>query len=417
MIVFVSALGIPAARATATSAPKQIVAYFASWDAYARHYNPAQIPVDKITVINYAFALITYHGECALGDASVDTQKYWPGDSSTETGALHGNFLQLLQLRKAHPSLGLSISIGGWSWSDSFSRAAMTAESRQKTVASCIDMFINGKLPGIDPAQAKGLFDGIDIDWEYPVCCGMLPAGSLAYSPQDKQNYTLLLQEFRRQMDIQGNADGVHYRLTAAVPAGSERYGNIDLKAAAAPLDWYDLMTYDYNGGWEKTTGFNAPLYAPDNSDLSKQNNIDSSVQAYLAAGVPPAKIVLGVPFYSHSWQGAPNTNNGLGQTASAIPKGTWDDASSGNTGVYDYADIVAHYLTNPAYKRYWSDTAQVPWLYNATDGSFISYDDPQSLAVKADYVNKLNLGGMMIWEISSDNGDLISTLASTLKR
>lgn len=418
LLTFPTGGSLNAAQATATNTPapapaKQIVAYFASWDAYGRNYSPAQIPVSKLTMINYAFARPAMDGGCAIGDAQVDTNKYFPGDNNTDPGALHGNFAQLLQMRKANPALGVSISIGGWNWSDQFSRISRTADGRQKFVAACIAMFIKGELPAIT-GGFKGLFDGIDIDWEYPTCCGAQPVGADAYSPLDTQNYTLLLQEFRRQLDVQGAADGVHYRLTAALPAGATIYPHIDLKAAATSLDWLNLMAYDFNGGWEKTTGFNAPLYAPDSSAASQQNNTDSAVQAYLAAGVPSAKIVLGVPFYTHSWKGVPDVNHGLGQTGSGVPAGTWDDSSSGATGIQDYADIVAHYL--PKYQRYWSDSAQVPWLYNAADGIFISYDDPQSIGIKADYVNKNALGGMMIWEISSDNGDLLNTIAAKLR-
>ncbi|MHB8628679.1 MAG: glycoside hydrolase family 18 protein [Aggregatilineales bacterium] len=407
----------PTAAATGPAVPqKQIVAYFASWDAYGRRYTPSNMPVDKLTVVNYAFANIV-DGKCVIGDSAVDTQKIESGDTTAGPGTLHGNFEQLKQIRQTHPKLGVSISIGGWTWSSQFSKVAMTDDSRKTFVASCIDLFIKGQIPGVDPANAKGIFDGIDIDWEYPVCCGKSENGSDAYSALDTQNYTLLLKEFRRQLDAQGAADSTHYRLTTAMPAGPNNYKHIRLKAASQYVDWFNLMAYDFHGPWDKVTNFIAPLYAvpsdPSSDTSESQFNIDAAVHAYLAAGIPSTKIVLGVPFYGYGWTGVTDSNHGLFQAAGGIPTGTWDDNSSGQTGAFDYRDIANRFV--PKYTRYWSDSAQVPWLYDAADGMFITYEDPQSMGIKADYVNANNLGGMMMWEIYDDNGDLLNTIVGKL--
>ncbi len=399
---------------SASASGKQIVAYFASWDVYGRNYHASHIPADKLTVINYAFANLV-DGKCALGDPTVDIENLYPGDPLNGR-ALHGNFHQLQLVRAKNPGLGLSMSIGGWSWSSAFSKIAATDESRKTFVSSCVDMFINGNFPNYDPV--KGVFDGIDIDWEFPVCCGKSDAGTDAYSPQDKHNFTLLMAEFRKQLDEQGAKDGKHYRLTIAAPATPKIYANIEMKALSDVLDWINVMAYDFYTAVDTTTNLSSPLYAPAGNpspdpDVRNKFNADAAIQAYLAAGVPANKIVLGIPFYSHSWSGVPATNNGLYQPATGIPNGTWDDYTSGATGVYDYADIVKRWL--PVYQRYWSKEAQVPWLYSPDKQIFITYEDPQSVGIKADYINAHNLGGAMIWEISNDNGDLINALYTKL--
>jgi chitinase len=158
-------------------------------------------------------------------------------------------------------------------------------------------------------------------------------------------------------------------------------------------LDWFNLMTYDYYGAWSSATGFNAPLYpaAADPAGLS----VDTTVQAYLAAGVPADKLVLGLPFFGHGWQGVASVNNGLYQPFSAPAQGT-------GKGTFDfYALQDSRFIT---FTRYWDAEAQVPWLYDPAQGIMISYDDVESLGLKSAYIHQNNLGGAMIWQIAADD-------------
>jgi chitinase len=228
--------------------------------------------------------------------------------------------------------------------------------------------------------------------------------------PADKANYTLLLRELRKQLDAQGTTDGRPYLLTIAAPAGPTTYANLELAAVAATLDWINLMAYDFHGGWELATNFNAPMAAtaadPSADPVVKSGfNVGSAVAGYLAAGVPASKLVLGVPFYGHGWAGVPATNDGLYQKATSIPPGSWE------AGKFDYKDLAANYMGK--YTRRWHDEAKVPWLYNAQTGIMITYDDPQSLAIKTDLIKARGLGGVMFWELSGD--DAQSTLLNAL--
>jgi chitinase len=379
------------------SEPKRLVGYFPEWSIYQRKYNVADIPAEKLTHINYAFAKIA-NGECALVDSYAAIDKFYPGDK-WDAGFLRGNFHQLQLLKKKHPHLRTLISVGGWTLSGPFSDVAQTEASRTKFAKSAVAF------------MKKYEFDGVDIDWEYPVSGGL---ESNKTRKEDKQNYTYLLAALRKQLDEQGKNDRKAYLLTIAAPAGPKIYANLELDRIAKYLDWINLMTYDFHGGWSERTNFNAPLY-PSKSDpekdetIRKHFNVDSAVKAYLAAGIPPEKLVVGVPFYGRGWGGVKNVGDGLYQPHGPAPKGTWEN------GVFDYKDLAANYVGRS--KRYWHDEAKVPWLYDEKSGVMISYDDAESLRLKAEYVNRQKLGGVMVWELSADDSraTLLTTLHETL--
>ena len=367
---------------------RKIIAYYPAWATYARNYQVADIPGSKVTTINYAFANIQ-NGRCVLGDSYADIDKAFAGDT-WDQGALRGNFNQLNKLKAANPGLKTMISIGGWTWSANFSSAAATDASRKAFASSCTAFM---KQYG---------FDGVDIDWEYPVSGG-LQAGS----PADKQNYTALLKEFRTQLDALGRTDAKHYDLSIAAPAGPTVIPNLEIAELGATLDWMNLMSYDFHGSWDPITGHNAPMIVG-SKDMAAKFSITDAVNAYIWAGFPASKLVLGVPFYGRGWQNVSSTAGGLYQPGTAATVGTWEN------GVFDYTDIRANYL--PKMTRYWDSEAQVPYLYDPVSKLWISYDDAQSIKVKADFIKAKGLGGAMIWEISGDrNNELLDTLVTNL--
>ncbi|MEZ4731055.1 MAG: glycoside hydrolase family 9 protein [Caldilineaceae bacterium] len=387
-----TATSTPTAAVTGTATPptgaKRIIGYYTAWSIYDRQYFVTEIPADKLTHINYAFANVTSDGRCILGDEWADVQYPYPGDIGGEP--FLGNFKQLNRLKQQHPHLKTLLSVGGWTWSGNFSNAALTAASRQQFAQSCVQVM---KQYG---------FDGLDIDWEYPVSGGLTTG-----RPEDKQNYTLLLAELRSQLDAQGALDGRSYLLTIAAPAGPSNISNLELPQIAQHLDWLNLMTYDFHGDWDNHTGFNAPLYPAPGDPFTQGDLLNgyAVVQAYRNTGIPSDKLVLGAPFYGRGWSGVANTNNGLYQATTGVPPGTWEP------GFFDYYDLKARFL--PTYPRHWSDAALVPWLYNPATGIMISYDDPESLGHKADYVHINNLSGVMFWELSGDDSQ--SSLLTTL--
>ena len=389
--------------APGTGSQKRVVGYFTEWGIYGRNYTVADLPVDKLTTINYAFANISDQGEVAVYDSWAAVEK--PFGSDTWNTPLRGNYHQLQLLKQAHPNLEILISIGGWTLSGKFSDVALTEASRAKFAASCVQ-FCN-----------KYGFDGVDLDWEYPVSGGL---ESNTYRPEDKHNYTLLTQEIRRQFNAADALDGKHRLITIAAPAGYDKFVNYELAAMSQSLDWMNIMTYDYHGSWENTTNHQAAIYGNpnDQSSLRDTYTVAYTVDAYLRAGVAPDKLVLGAPIYGRSWRGVGPTNNGLFQPASGAGSGTWENGS------VDYADLLNKTKTQPSvYSVHWDEVAQVPYVYAPTveGGWFSTFENTRSLEAKIDYLLSKDLGGLMFWEASGDVRDsnspdsLIGTAARRL--
>ena len=374
----------------------RIVGYFAEWGIYQRNYPVSAIPADQLDVVNYAFAQIDSTFQVAVYDAWAAIQKPFPENDPAL--AFQGNFNALIQLKKKNPHLATMISIGGWTLSGRFSDAALTASSRATFSASAVAFM---KQYG---------FDGIDIDWEYPVSGGLQNG-----RPVDKQNFTLLLRQVRADLDARGALDGRHYLLTIAAPAGPTTMANLELALVADTCDWVNLMSYDFHGGWETTTDHNAPLFGR-YGRLSPGDPLCShaAVDGWLAAGVASEKLVLGVAFYGRGWSGvSAGTTNGLRRPATGLPMGTWE------TGVFDAWDIAQRLTQQPSvYARFWDDVAKAPFVFAASlaGGTWIGYEDTQSLLAKVGYVHERRLGGVMFWELSGDIRTPASSLLTTIE-
>ncbi|HJU67246.1 MAG TPA: glycoside hydrolase family 18 protein [Gemmatimonadaceae bacterium] len=369
----------------------RIVAYLASWGVRSKGTRIADLPGERLTHVIYAFGVIGPDGAMALADPCLDAGQC----TAATTAALGGNFAQLRLLKQRHPHLKVLAAIGGWTRSGNFSDAALTPESRRRFAESGIALFMR-RWPGV--------FDGFDIDWEYPVFGGMKENVT---RPEDRQNFTLMLAELRRQLDVEGAREGRRYLLTAATAAGARLVGSLELDRIAPLLDWFNVMTYDYHSG-SAIAHFNAPLHAASN-DPTPYYNVDSTVAVYRRGGVPPGKIVIGAPFYGRAYAGVHGANGGLFQAATAPPR-EWA------TGL-DYRQIAARNLPAQGFTRFWHAEALVPWLHNDSLGVFITYDDAESIGHKADYVRRHQLGGLMIWEIGGDDGTLLAVIGDRLLR
>ncbi len=375
---------------------KNIIGYFTSWSVYVRDYHVPDIPADKINYINYAFANIdNVNGTIMLGDAYADIDKFYEGDS-WEPGSLRGSFHRLQILKDENPHVKTLISVGGWTWSHYFSDIALTADSRATFAASCVDFIQQYE------------FDGVDLDWEYPVSGGL---SSNIYRPEDKENFTLLLAELRSQLDQAGD-----YLLTIAAPSSSIIQENLEIDQIYQYLDWINVMTYDMHGPWgdpqaDPVTHFNTPLYIASDDPLVEPYhsdfNLSAAIQGYLDEGVPSEKLNPGLAFYGRGYSGVPNVNNGLFQTYwGPANAGTWEN------GVFDYWDLEQNYINTNGYISYWHDEVKAPWMYNPNTQTMISYDNVESMEEKGDYIKSTNLGGAMFWEFS---GDKYSVLLETV--
>jgi len=439
----------PSGSVEQAGAGKQVVvAYYAGWDS-SRGYDVQEIPAHEITDLNYAFAKPTAGGTCAPANAWVDYQRPMRISAEAVDGVadvdangdpvagqhLFGNFNQLRELKATAPKLKVLISIGGSSSSRYFSDVAATASARAKFVGSCIDTFIKGDLPkggrlaqAGGPGSAAGLFDGIDLDWEFP------GVGAHARAA-DRHNATLLLQEFRRRLDAVGAKADKHYLLTAALPAGDgSSLASWQLPQATVALDWVNLMTYDFHGPWDPWTNFTSP-FALDSSDPTPSaqrpvSNTVATIALYRALGVAADKLVVGVPFYARQYLRVRAANSGLYQPFDnqGLNSDATDWTKTPTPSYHQLVDIAAiagsHASPVRGFTRHWDASAGEPWLYappprrlRRPGGVFISYENPRSLAERVSLIRSLRLRGAMIWEIGQDDNahDLVHALRPLL--
>jgi chitinase len=399
------------------------VGYFVQWGIYGRAFFPKNVETtgmaQRLTTIDYAFENVGADGRCfeqngaGVGDAFADYQRSYDAASSVDGVAdvwdqpLRGNFNQLRKLTARHRNLSVLVSIGGWSFSKNFSDAALTPASRRAFAASCIDLFIKGNLPQLDgdpaggAAAAAGVFDGIDLDWEWPGSEGN--AGNVI-RPEDKRNYGLLLAEFRRQLDAYGRQVGRHYALSAFLPAAPAKISaGVDVRSVLRSVDWATVQGYDLHGTWEPGTNHQAQLFSPAADPTPERFSADLAIGSYLRAGAPARKLLLGIPYYGRGWTGVPDVNHGLYQPGSGPAPATFE------AGVEDYKVLKA--LPGP---RFTDRRIGATWFY---DGStFWSYDDERAVAAKTRYVKANRLGGTMVWELDGDDGTLTAAINSGLR-
>ncbi|WP_371521113.1 glycosyl hydrolase family 18 protein [Kitasatospora sp. NBC_01300] len=424
------------------------VGYFVQWGIYGRQYFVKNLDTSgsaaKLDVVNYAFENIDPVNLTCLagvtkgttanpqdpdqgtgaGDADADYARPMSADQSVDGvaddgwGKLRGNLNQLKKLKAKYPNLKVVVSLGGWTYSKYFSDVAATDASRQKFVKSCLDVWIKGNLPVYNGAGgdgvAAGIFDGIDLDWEWPGSADG-HAGN-HWNANDKGNLTLLLAEFRKQLDALG---GSHKLLTAFTPADPAKVAaGWDLTKIFSSLDIANVQGYDFHGSgsdnsWEPNrTGSQANLYADPNDPYNFHFSVDAAVQTYLGAGVNPRKLTIGFPFYGRGWQGvADGGASGVWQSANGAAPGQFSEEA----GTRGYNNLITGV---PNLTVYHDPKSIATYGYTGAGGQWWTFDDAWSITQKTAYLKSKNLLGGMIWEMSGDtpSGTLINALDSGLK-
>jgi chitinase len=452
---------------------KVITGYFPSWGIYnARKYWVRHIPFDRVTHINYAFANIDpATSEVVIGDSFAEETNR--KDPETDDGLPAGNLYQLTHYRDfghegpAYPHLKIIISVGGWTWSENFSDAAATPESRWRFADSLRNFVATYNL------------DGADIDWEYPTGdpnnCG---EEDNVCRPEDPINHALLIMASRLML-------GEDKELTVALPASPEAMAKIlpplldnerilqdqttleimrnpdgpeffeladGSPTALDALDRIHVMIYDLVGAsWEDTTRHHAPLYGyyndPAIGDPVKEHftklNGHFAIQAYrfvhddyssfnpdnpdltssrYVGNIPAEKLSFGLPLYGRAFKsvdvGSHDTYEGLFQFTDSsarrrTPKGTWDGGQWGNSGVFGYWDILLNHGGDMNAPDSQVTHAESDWggafglrpygPYSFDGDLWIGFDDCEALADKVDYVETQGLGGVMFWDFPGD--------------
>ncbi|SHN18708.1 glycosyl hydrolase family 18 protein [Actinacidiphila paucisporea] len=424
------------------------VGYFVQWGIYGRQYFVKNLDTSgaaaKLDVINYAFGNVDPVNLTCLngvtkattgdpedpsqgdgaGDAEADYGRAFPASQSVNGqaddgwGKLRGNYNQLKELKAKYPNLKVVISLGGWTYSKYFSNVAATDASRKKFVSSCIDMYIKGNLPSYEgaggPGVAAGIFDGFDLDWEWPGSPDGHPGNH--YAAADKANLTALITEFRTQLDALG---GSHKLLSAFTPADPNKIAaGWDLPQVSKSLDIENIQGYDFHGSasdnsWEPgRTGSQANLYPDPNSPYPHDFSVDAGVQLYLNAGISPRKLTIGLPFYGRGWQQVTDgTTHGLWQPAGGAAPGQFAEEA----GTRGYSNLVT---AVPGLTIYHDDQSVATYGYTGNGGQWWSFDDTWSIGKKAAYIKSKHLLGAMIWEMSGDTptGTLLNALSTGLQ-
>ncbi|MBB6547743.1 glycosyl hydrolase family 18 protein [Nonomuraea rubra] len=424
------------------------VGYFVQWGIYGRQYFVRNLDTTgaaaKLTHINYAFANIDPQNLTCLqgvtkgtstdpqdpnqgdgaGDAEADYGRPFSAaqsvDGVADTGweKLRGNFNQLKKLKAKHPHLKVLISLGGWTYSKYFSDVAATDAARKKFVASCIDIYIKGNLPAYNgaggPGTAAGVFDGIDLDWEWPGAEGH-PGNHV--SPADKANNTLLIAEFRRQLDALTATTGRRYQLTAFTPADPAKIAaGWDLPEVAKSLDIFNVQGYDFHGAgsdnsWEPNrTGHQGNLHLDPDSPYDPDFSVEKAVDVYLQAGVHPRKMTIGLAYYGRGWQRvADGGRYGEWQQAGGAAPGQFQEEA----GTRGYTNLLAMV---PGCTVRHDEQAVATYCFTGDGGQWWTFDDAWSIGKKAAWLRSKGLLGAMIWEMSGDSGTLTTALDAGLR-
>lgn len=349
---------------------KEIIGYYPSWKWKSRDkvMTPANIPYEKLTIINYAFFYPLSSGEL-VGRDIVGDEIALKGERDPQTGAYKAGS-SMVDLAHRH-GVKVLLSVGGWEDSNNFPEVAASQTTRAAFAHSCLEI---AKLYD---------FDGMDIDWEYP--------GYAEHkgTRDDKHNFTTLLQITRDSLNAYAKQVGKRMLLTAALPAGVSLLANYDFDKVTGILDMLNIMTYDFSGIWDPVSAHNAPLYSPNETDTLR--NVDATFSYYTRTlSVPPSKINLGIPFYGHTFA---NCTALYGTHAGADTAYFTSEGSSFN-------EITK---LKSKFSRIWDSRAKVPYLVNQSWKVIVSYDDEESVGYKAQYVVDQKVGGVIIWEITGD--------------
>ncbi|TPX43524.1 chitinase [Synchytrium endobioticum] len=373
-----------------------VVGYFPNWRIYsAPPYEPSDIPLHKLTHINYAFGKLEPDGTICFSDPWADIQKDFPGDSPDQPakGCIH----QLATaLKGRNPAVRILLSVGGWTGSAHFSPVAANPAARHRFVHSAAQLLARYNL------------DGLDIDWEFPVKGG--EEGNHR-SPDDAKHFAFLLYELRMHFTHLSNTclNNKYLELTIATSAAPHIYTCVNMREISQYVDFINLMTYDYAGSWTSTVQHHSALYqsTPCTHDAICT---DATVRGYIAAGVPPFKLVLGIPFYGRGFTGVSSPTIGLPHKGSA-------KSPVSNEDCFAY-DEIKHMIHHPS--KCWELIHDGPSassiLYDRKAQIWIGIEDLWSVRKKVEYIKRMGLLGGMTWELSQDRGaELLSVMSMGL--
>ncbi|MCR5719370.1 MAG: hypothetical protein K6F84_02290, partial [Lachnospiraceae bacterium] len=409
------------AKTQSGSAQYRSVLYYGDWSIYdgQEKYFPSKINAKNITHLNFAFMDVDASGNLVFTDEYADSQAIMDGESYNDAGAYNGVLGAMSILRSKNPNVKIGISVGGWTRSGDFTTIGKSSSLR-KTFAKNVTKFVDDLG-----------FDFVDIDWEYPTDYrdpdpkgnGVSIDEGCHGAPEDGENFVLLMEDIRSELDKLEASNGKHYELSSAMSASPSFMDVIDYKRLLKSADFVNMMTYDMNGAWADFTAHHTALYTNPKYDKSTMAgaalSVDSTIK-YLkqkyGSNIDYSQIVVGVAPYTRGWGGV--QSNGLdssnpGLYANATPNSVLDSANDTTSGTFQYRELSKlksmYNLT-----EYYDEVAEAPYLYNASTGYFFTYDNARSIKAKGQYVRNNGLGGLICWMAASD--DASSTITTAMK-
>ena len=413
----------------AASDGMRVVGYFEEWGIYSRDFTVADVQAADLTHLNYSFFDVKANGDVTLFDSYAATEKRFSSDEQVSRtfsaaewagleasrregygssgdftvttaadgavtvqavpmdwntpGALAGNLRQLELLKELNPELNLGIALGGWTLSDEFSLALGDAAGREAFTSNVIDTL-----------EQYSFITTVDFDWEYPGGGG---AAGNAVSADDGANFEATLQLLRQKLDGLEQSNGQNYEISIATAGGADKLANLNLEGIDPYVDFYNVMAYDFHGGWESSTGHQAAMTGD-----AGGYDVLTAIDQFDQAGIDRSKVVLGAPAYTRAWGDvAAGDDYGYGETGAASSA-----SGSFEAGNYDYKDILTG-VQDGSYTLLWDDEAKAAYAYNADALIWSSMETTATIAGKASYVEEAGLGGMMFWALSNDaSGD-----------
>ena len=305
----------------------------------------------------------------------------WVGDDPANWQKLYaGNLNQLRLLKELNPDLSIGFAVGGWTLSGNVSTNLDDAAGREIFTQSIVDHL-----------SYYDFFSTVDFDWEYPGGGGLATNAS---SPQDGTNFALTLQLLDQKLAALEQRTGREIEISVATAGGADKLASLNLKGINPYVDFYNVMTYDFHGGWEKSTGHQAAMRGD-----SGGYDVITAIDQFRQAGIAMDKVVLGAPAYTRAWGGvAAGSSYGYGMAGDAsLAPGSFEK------GNYDQKDLITG-IENNSYQLVWDDSNKAAFAYNASTGIWSSIETAATIAGKAAYVREAGLGGMMFWALSNDS-------------
>ncbi|XP_051166063.1 chitinase-3-like protein 2 isoform X2 [Leptopilina boulardi] len=370
MLRYLSALTFLSIALSGTSREKKIVCYFGSWSVYRPEngrFDIADINPQLCTHLIYTFVGLSEDGNIRVLDSWQDLP-----DNYGKNG-----FGRFNALREKNPRLKTLIAIGGWNeGSRKYSSVFRQSHLRSK--------FVNNTLTFIK----KYGFNGLDIDWEYP--------NQRGGSSEDVNNFTLLLKELKDKFNQE------KFLLSIAVAATESSAGkSYNIREMSKYVDFINVMAYDLRGSWDdkKRVGINAPLRSSLKEDhLLSIWNIEAIIKYWIDQGASQEKIILGTAFYGRSFTLVDSSKHNVGDSFTGPGNSGKYTRESGMLGYNEICELQK----NERWTTVFDEEQQVPYSFNGNQ--WVGYDDVRSLKIKAEYILKLGLGGVMLWSIETDD-------------